>query len=176
MSNINTMELKKAVVADIKAKFEAAQSAVLVDYRGLTVEEVTNLRSECRKAGVDYVVLKNTMIELAAKEMGIEGMEAYLKGPTAVAFGMNDPASPAKILADTIKKTKKMQLKCALIENKVLDAAGAQALADLPSREVLIARIMGSLNAPVTNFVYAIEAIRKQKAGEGEGAAEAAAE
>ena len=162
----NSIELKKVVVSDIKAKIEASQSAVLVDYRGLTVAEVTALRDDCRKAGVEYVVLKNTMVDLAAKELGIEGLDSYLKGPTAVAFGMNDPVSPARILADCIKKTKKMTLKCAVLNNKVLDTKATQALAELPSKEVLIARIMGSLNAPVTNFVYAIEAIRKQKAGE----------
>ena len=159
----NNFEQKKVIVAQIKEKFESAHSAVFVDYRGLTVAEVTELRNECRKAGVEYVVLKNTMIELAAKELGIEGLDSYLKGPTAVAFGHKDPASPAKILSDFIKQT--------------LDAAGAQALADLPPKEVLIAKMMGSLNAPITNFVgvlsatlrslvYAIEAVRKQKGGE----------
>ena len=176
----NNFEQKKVIVAQIKEKFESAHSAVFVDYRGLTVAEVTELRNECRKAGVEYVVLKNTMIELAAKELGIEGLDSYLKGPTAVAFGHKDPASPAKILSDFIKKTKKMELKCAVIDKQTLDAAGAQALADLPPalrKEVLIAKMMGSLNAPITNFVgvlsatlrslvYAIEAVRKQKGGE----------
>ena len=128
----NNFEQKKVIVAQIKEKFESAHSAVFVDYRGLTVAEVTELRNECRKAGVEYVVLKNTMIELAAKELGIEGLDSYLKGPTAVAFGHKDPASPAKILSDFIKKTKKMELKCAVIDKQTLDAAGAQALADLP--------------------------------------------
>ena len=173
----NNFEQKKVIVAQIKEKFESAHSAVFVDYRGLTVAEVTELRNECRKAGVEYVVLKNTMIELAAKELGIEGLDSYLKGPTAVAFGHKDPASPAKILSDFIKKTKKMELKCAVIDKQTLDAAGAPALADLPPKEVLIAKMMGSLNAPITNFVgvlsatlrslvYAIEAVRKQKGGE----------
>ena len=173
----NNFEQKKVIVAQIKEKFESAHSAVFVDYRGLTVAEVTELRNECRKAGVEYVVLKNTMIELAAKELGIEGLDSYLKGPTAVAFDHKDPASPAKILSDFIKKTKKMELKCAVIDKQTLDAAGAQALADLPPKEVLIAKMMGSLNAPITNFVgvlsatlrslvYAIEAVRKQKGGE----------
>ena len=120
----NNFEQKKVIVAQIKEKFESAHSAVFVDYRGLTVAEVTELRNECRKAGVEYVVLKNTMIELAAKELGIEGLDSYLKGPTAVAFGHKDPASPAKILSDFIKKTKKMELKCAVIDKQTLDAAG----------------------------------------------------
>ena len=171
------IELKKTVVAEIKEKFQQAHSAVLLDYRGLTVAEVTELRNLCRAQGVEYVVLKNTMIELAVKELGITGLDEHLKGPTAVAFGHKDPASPAKILSDFIKKTKKMELKCAVIDKQTLDAAGAQALADLPPKEVLIAKMMGSLNAPITNFVgvlsatlrslvYAIEAVRKQKGGE----------
>ena len=173
----NNFEQKKVIVAQIKEKFESAHSAVFVDYRGLTVAEVTELRNECRKAGVEYVVLKNTMIELAAKELGIEGLDSYLKGPTAVAFGHKDPASPAKILSEYAKKNKKISVKCGLVDQKVIDVDGVTALAELPPKEVLIAKMMGSLNAPITNFVgvlsatlrslvYAIEAVRKQKGGE----------
>lgn len=173
----NNLELKKQVVAEIKGKFESCQSAVLVDYRGLTVAEVTELRNLCRAAGVEYQVLKNTMIELAVKQLGIEGLDEHMKGPTAVAFGINDPASPAKILLDFMKKTKKMKVKCAVVEGKVLDEAGVQALSELPPKEVLIAKMMGSMNMPITgfvgvlsailrSFVYAVEAVRKQKAGE----------
>lgn len=172
----NNLATKQAVVADIKQKFESAQGVVLIDYRGLTVAEVTELRNQCRKAGVEYVVLKNTMIELAVKELGIEGLEDHLKGPTAVAFG-GDAVAPAKVICEFIKKSKKTEIKCGLVEGKVLNAAGVQALSELPPKEVLIAKMMGSLNAPITNFVgvlsatlrslvYAIEAVRKQKAGE----------
>ncbi|MEF9895004.1 MAG: 50S ribosomal protein L10 [Clostridia bacterium] len=170
-------ENKKLVVADIKAKFEQAQSVVMLDYRGLTVAEDTELRSQCRAAGVEYAVLKNTMIELAVQQLGITGLEGYLKGPTAVAFGMKDAVAPAKVLTDYIKKTKKTQIKCGVVDGQTLDAAGVQVLSELPPKEVLIAKMMGSLNAPITNFVgvlsatlrslvYAIDAVRKQKAGE----------
>ncbi len=170
-------ELKKTVVAQIKDKFQQAHSAVFLDYRGLTVAEVTELRNQCRAQGVEYVVLKNTMIDLAVKELEITGLEEYLKGPTAVAFGMKDAVAPAKVLTDFIKKVKKTTIKCGLVDGQVLDAAGVQALSELPPKEVLIAKMMGSLNAPITNFVgvlsatlrslvYAIEAVRKQKAGE----------
>lgn len=173
----NNLEAKKVVVADIKSKMEAAQSIVLVDYRGLTVAEVTELRNQFRKAGAEYAVLKNTMVRLAAKELGIEGLDPYLNGPTAVAFGMNDPVAPAKVMTEFIKKTKKTQIKCGVVDGKVIDVAGVQALADLPPKEVLIAKLMGSLNSPISGFVgvlsatlrslvYAIEAVRKQKAGE----------
>jgi large subunit ribosomal protein L10 len=172
----NNLESKKAIVAGIREKLEKAQSVILVDYRGITVEEDTALRAAFRKEEVEYAVLKNTMVELAAKEAGIEGLDDYLKGPTAVAFGYQDPVAPARIAADFMKKSKKAAFKCGVVDKKFLDQQGVTALSELPSKEVLIAKIMGSLNAPITNFVYAIEAIRKQKAGEGEGAEAPAAE
>jgi large subunit ribosomal protein L10 len=164
----NAIEMKKAVVAEIKEKLAAAKSVVLIDYRGLTVAEVTELRNQCRKAGVEYAVLKNTMVSLAAKEVGIEGLDAFLKGPTAVAFGMEDAVAPAKVLTEFIKKTKKTEVKCGLLEGQILDAAGVEALAAIPSREVLIAKIMGSMMSAVSKFVYVVEAIRKKAAGEEE--------
>ena len=164
----NALEMKKVVVAEIKEKLVAAKSVVLIDYRGLTVAEVTELRNQCRKAGVEYAVLKNTMVNLAAKEAGIEGLESYLKGPTAVAFGMEDAVAPAKVLTEFIKKTKKTEVKCGLLDGQILDAAGVEALAAIPSREVLIAKIMGSMMSAVSKFVYVVEAIRKKAAGEEE--------
>ena len=173
----NSLELKKAVVADIREKFEKAHSVVLIDYRGLTVAEVTDLRNQCRAQGVEYVVLKNTMIRLAAQELGITGLDPHLNGPTAVAFGMKDAVAPAKVITDFIKKVKKTSVKCGVVDRTMIDAAGVQALSELPPKEVLIAKMMGSLNAPITGFVgvlsatlrslvYAVEAVRKQKAGE----------
>ena len=170
-------ELKKTVVAEIREKLGRAQSVVLIDYRGLTVEEVTDLRNQFRKAGVEYAVLKNTMLTLAARDLGIRGLEDYLKGPTAVAFGYQDPVAPAKIITEYLKKNKKISVKCGMVDRKVVDQAGVTALAELPPREVLIAKLMGSMNAPISGFVgvlsgvlrkfvYAVEAVRKQKAGE----------
>ena len=163
----NNLELKKAVVADIKDKFERAQCAVLVDYRGLTVAEDTALRTEFRKAGCEYAVLKNTMIDLAIKEMGYEGdMKPFLNGPTAVAFSYDDMVAPAKVVKGFIEKTKKLTIKCGVCDGDFLDVAGVNALAELPSKEVLIAKIMGSMMSAVSKFVYVVEAIRKQKGGE----------
>jgi large subunit ribosomal protein L10 len=170
-------ELKQQVVEEIKQKIEAAHSVVLYDYCGLTVAEVTELRTQCRNAGIDYVVYKNTLVNLAMKDLGVEGMESLLKGPTAFAFGMQDAVAPAKVLTEFVKKVKKTAIKGGLLDRQALDIAGVQALADLPPKEVLIAKMMGSLNAPITNFVgvlsatlrslvYAINAVRKQKAGE----------
>ena len=160
------LEIKKQVVAEIKEKLEQAQSVVLYDYRGLTVEQVTKLRNECRKAGVEYVVYKNNLIGLAAKEAGIEGLDDYLKGPTAVAFGTNDAVAPAKILSNFIKEVKKTEVKGGILSGNVIDVAGVENLASMPSREVLIARIMGSMMSSVSKFVYCLEAIRKKQAGE----------
>ena len=170
-------ENKKLVVAEIKEKLSCAQSLVLYDYRGLTVAEVTELRNLCRAQGVEYAVLKNTMINLAANELKIEGLESYLKGPTAVAFGMTDAVAPAKILTEYVKKIKKTEIKGGVVDGKVIDVKGVAALADLPPKEVLIAKMMGSLNAPIQNcvgvmsamlrsIVYAVDGVRKQKAGE----------
>ena len=173
----NNLAFKTSVVEGVKEKMQAAQSMVLIDYRGLTVAEVTDLRNRCRKEGVEYAVIKNTMSRKAAEELGIEGLDPMLHGPTAVAFGMTDAVAPAKILVNFIKDVKKTEIKCGVMEGKVLDVKGVEALAELPPKEVLIAKMMGSLNAPITNFVgvlsatlrslvYAIEAVRKQKAGE----------
>lgn len=160
------LELKKTVVAEIKDKFERAQTVVLVDYRGLNVAEVTDLRNQLRKAGVEYAVLKNTMINLAIEGKGLDEMKTHLEGPTAVAFGYEDMIAPAKILNDFAKKTKKITIKCGVCDGAYLDAQGVEALAALPSKETLIAKIMGSMMSSVSKFVYCVEAIRKQKAGE----------
>ena len=158
--------MKKTVVAEIKEKFEKAKTVVLVDYRGLNVAEVTDLRTQLRKAGVEYAVLKNTMINLAIEGKGIDEMKAHLEGPTAVAFGYEDAIAPAKILSDFAKKNKNLTVKCGVCDGAYLDEAGVTALASTPSREVLIARIMGSMMSSVSKFVYCVEAIRKKQAGE----------
>lgn len=162
----NNLEMKKTVVAGIKEKFEKAQTVVLVDYRGLTVAEDTELRNQLRKAGVEYAVLKNTMISRAIEGMNVDEMHASLEGPTAVAFGFEDMIAPAKILSEFAKKSKKLTIKCGVCDGAYLNADGVEALASLPSKEVLIAKIMGSMMSSVSKFVYCVEAIRKQKAGE----------
>jgi len=165
---------KAQVVAEIKGKLSGSSSSILIDYRGLTVGEVTELRKQFRESGVDYKVYKNTLTELAAKELGMDELIPFLKGPTAIAFGVNDPVAPAKILTESIKKFKKMELKAGVVEGKIIDADGVRALADLPSREELIAKMLGSMNAPITGlvtvlggtmraFVYALNAVREQK-------------
>ncbi|MCQ2437103.1 MAG: 50S ribosomal protein L10 [Clostridia bacterium] len=160
------LEIKKTVVADIKDKLDRAQTVVLVDYRGLNVEEVTDLRNQLRAKGVEYAVLKNTMINLAIEGRGWDEMKASLEGPTAVAFGYEDMIAPAKILSDFAKKSKKLTIKCGVCDGAFLNAEGVEALAALPSKEVLIARIMGSMMSSVSKSVSCVDAIRKQQAGE----------
>ena len=150
------LQQKQGIVEDIKAKFENCQSAILIDYRGLTVEEVTDLRNKFREAGVEYRVLKNTMIRRAVDALGMEGLDSVLEGPTAVAFGVEDAVAPAKIISEFIKKTNKTEIKAGVLEGKVVDVAAVNALASLPSREVLVAKVLGSMNAPITGFVTAL--------------------
>lgn len=164
MANQNIVAEKAEKVAQIKEKMAAAQSIVFVNYRGLTVEEDTNLRNQFRAAGVEYAVLKNKLVERAADQLGIdESIRKYLSGPTAVAFGVKDPVAPAKIARDFIKKAKKCELKGGVVNGKVVSDKGIEALADLPPREVLIARILGSMNAPVTGLAIALNAIREKR-------------
>jgi len=173
------LELKQQAVAEIVEKFKGAKSVVVVDYMGLTVEEVTGLRAKFRAGGVDYVVYKNTMVRRAIDELKITGFDEVLKGPSAFAFSLRDEISGAKIIKEYMDndKRKVLSIKAGYIEGQTIDVKGVEALAALPPKEVLIARMMGSLNAPITNLVgvlsatlrslvYAVDAVRKQKAGE----------
>ncbi len=153
------LQAKEAVVGDIKEKLEKAQSIVLLDYRGLTVEEVTSLRDQMRSAGVEYKVIKNTMLTRAASELGITGTEELFQGPTACAFGYTDAAAPAKILVDFIKKVKKTEIKGGMLEGKVVGIDQIKYLAELPPKEVLVAKLLGTLNAPITNFVGVLSGV-----------------
>lgn len=168
---------KEAAVSEIQEKLQRSQAVVIADYRGLNVQEVTELRKRLREAGVEYKVSKNTLTSRAAKAVSIEGLDTYLSGPTALAFGYNDPVTAAKILSTFAKDHKHLELKGGILEGKVIDFNAVKALADLPSREVLLTQVVGMMQAPLRgmatvlsgpmrNFVYALEAIRKQKAGE----------
>ena len=162
-------EAKKVVVAEISEKLKNCQSMVVVSYNAITVAEVTELRNQFRAAGVEYVVLKNTLVRRALDDMGITGLDSVLEGPSAFAFGMTDAVAPAKIVYDFINKTKedgRMTVKAGLMDGEVLDVKQVKALSELPSRDVLLARLVGSLKSSITNLVYAIEAIRKKAAGE----------
>lgn len=182
MANSKIIEMKAAQVTEIAGKLKNAESVVVFDYRGLTVAEVTDLRSQMRAAGVEYAVLKNGIVERAAKEAGIDdSFQAFLKGPSAFAFSNEDVVAPAKILKETIKKYKKCEIKGGIIEGAVSDSAAMNVLADLPSREQLIARMLGSMLSPITKLAIALDQIAQKApaaavAGEPAPAAEPAAE
>lgn len=172
MANQKNIEAKAAKAMEIQQKLADSQSVVVVDYRGYTVEEVVELRASMRKAGVEYLVLKNSIVERAAQQGNMdEAFLAYLKGPSAFAFGGEDVVAPAKIIKDFIKKTKKGEIKGGIINGVVSDAKAMDALADLPPRDVLIARVLGSIKAPISGLAIALNAI-KEKA-ESAGAATA---
>ena len=169
------IEEKSQVVAEIKEKFQQSKGVVLADYRGLTVAEVTQLRNQLRQAGVEYKVLKNTLVRRAAQEVGVEGLEAYLEGPTALAFSA-DPVAPAKVLSDFVKtnKLKTFQIKAGVVEGRVVGPEGVKDLAELPSREVLLAMVLRGMQAPLAGMAnvlqgpirkmgYALEEVRKLK-------------
>ena len=164
MPSNKILEQKKQVVQELTEKVKSAQSIVLADYRGLTVEQDTALRNALRAAGVEYRVVKNTLTSFAMKENGLEGLDPFLNGPTAMALSSTDVVAPAKVLAEFAKKFEKLELKAGVVEGKVVDVSVIQTLAELPSREVLIARVLGSLNAPITGLAVALNAIAEQKA------------
>ena len=174
MSNIRSE--KQAVVAKIKEDLTNAKGVVFADYRGITVAQDTALRRKMRQAGVEYRVVKNTLTRIAAKEAGIEGLDQHLEGLTVMAFSVSDAIVPAKLVSEFIKesKSKTYQIKAGILDGKTIDAEGVKALADLPPREVLLAKMLGSMQSPITglvnvlqgnirNLVYALEAVRKQK-------------
>ena len=174
MANIKNIEMKAQQVAEVQEKLQKAQSLVIFDYRGLTVEEVTAVRVEMRKAGVEYVVLKNGIVERACKAAGLdEQINEYLKGPSAFAFGYEDAVAPAKILKDCVKKYKKCAIKGGIINGVVSDAAAMDTLAELPPRDVLIARLLGSMMTPVSGLAIVLDQIAKKNGAGEEAAAEA---
>lgn len=143
------IQAKQALVDEIKDKIDNAQSIVFLNYSGLNVFDVTELRSKYRDANVDYKVYKNTMLRRAFNELGYEGLDDILKGPSAVAFGMEDPASAAKVSADFAKDHDSLEIKSGIVDGRVLSLEEVDALAKLPSKEVLLAQVLGGLNAPI---------------------------
>ena len=150
---------KEQLVAELASKLADAKASFLADYRGLDVEQVNNLRGELRKAGVEYQVVKNTLLKLAARNTGAACLEPHLQGPTAIAIAGDDPVAPAKVLAGFAKANDKFELKGAALDGKLLSIEDIKALAELPSREELLAKMLGSMGAPVSNFVGVLAAV-----------------
>lgn len=146
------VELKQPIVEEISANIKDAQSVVLVDYRGLTVEQDTQLRKNLREAGVTYKVYKNTFMTRAFKDTAFEGLTQYLEGPSAVAISSEDATAPARVLSEFAKTANQLEIKAGVVEGIVYDAKGIASIASIPSREVLISKLLGSLQSPITNF------------------------
>ena len=159
-------QLKEAKVLEIKEKMEKAQGIIFAKYQGLTVEEDTELRKSLREAGVEYKVYKNSLTTLAAKELGFNAIESVLEGPVSVAFGYEDPTAPARILNDFAKNHKKLELKGGIVQGEIFDNVKVEQLAKIPPREILIAQLLGSFKAPVSNFAYLLNAIKEKKESE----------
>ncbi|HHW89986.1 MAG TPA: 50S ribosomal protein L10 [Clostridiales bacterium] len=160
----NALEAKKAKVAQIKELITSAKSVVLVDYKGLTVAQDTEMRKDLRDAGVIYKVLKNTLTSRAFEELGVKGLENMLEGPTAVAFSQNDEVSAARVVRQSIEKFKKMAFKGGYMDGKVMTVEEVKALSYIPSREQLIANLLGVLTAPMRKLAIVLDQAAKQKA------------
>ena len=150
---------KEQVVAEFAAKLKAAPAAFLTDYRGLTVEQADDLRNKLRETGVEYSVVKNTLLRLASQGTDMECLSEHLSGPTSVTITGDDPVAPAKVLADFAKANEVFEIKCGVLNGVLLSVAEINALAALPSRDELLAKMLSSINAPVSNFVGVLAAI-----------------
>ena len=158
MPNERVLETKQAYVEELAAKMRSASAGVLVDSKGVNVAQDTKLRRDLREAGVEYTIIKNTMLRFAAHKIGFEELEQHLSGMSALAVSPNDPVVAAKILSEFAAKNNKMEIKAGFVDGKIISAEEVSDLAKLPSREELIARALGGLNAPISGFVGVLSA------------------
>jgi large subunit ribosomal protein L10 len=158
------MKAKEQIVSEYVEKVGKAKSFVLIDYRGLTVAEDTAMRNELRKNNVEYKVIKNRLVLRALKESGIEGFDALLEGPTALAISYEDAVAPSKIIVDSVKKTNnKISVKGGVVEGKTLDVEGIKKVASIPSKPVLVAQLLGMLQTPIRGLAVALSEIAKKQ-------------
>lgn len=162
------IELKQPIVEEIKANLDGAQSAVIVDYRGLTVEQDTRLRKEMREAGVIYKVYKNTMVRFAIEGTEFEALKDDLEGPNAIAISKDDATAPARILAKFAKEAEALEIKCGIVEGTYYDQAGIKTISSIPSREELLSKLLGSMQAPIANFARVLKQIAEKDGGAAE--------
>lgn len=148
----SVLNAKKQIVEEIKDNIENSQAVVLVDYRGLNVAELTELREKYREAGVEYKVYKNTLMRFAFKDAGLEDFNEYLTGPNALAFGFEDPVEVAKITSNFSKEHEELEIKAGILDGEIVDTAGVNQLASLPSREELLGQLVRGLNSPIQGF------------------------
>ena len=163
------VELKQPIIEEISASIKDAQSVVVVDYRGLTVAEDTQLRKELREAGVTYKVYKNTMMNFAFKDTDCEPLSKHLEGPNAIAISKDDATAPARIISKYAKKAPTLKMIAGVVEGNYYDEKGVAALANVPSREELLGKLLGSIQSPITNLARVLNQIAESKT---EGAAE----
>lgn len=156
------VELKQPIVDEISASINGAQGVVLVDYRGLTVEQDTQLRKQLREAGVVYKVYKNTLVKRAIAGTEFESMSEFLEGPTAIAISKDDATAPARILANFAKTAEALELKCGVVEGTFYDAKGIAVIASIPSRDELISKFLGSIQSPIANFARVLKQIAEK--------------
>ena len=177
MPNAKVLSEKQAIVAALSETLKEAASGVLVDYKGITVAEDTALRAELRQNNVEYAVVKNTLTRFAAKEVGFEALDPVLNGTTALAISMDDSIAPARVISEFIKKNPKVpfEIKAGFVDGQVVDVETIKQLGELPGKDVLVAMVLGTMNAPIAALARAIKAIAEQQgAPAGEAAEEAA--
>ena len=172
MPSAKILEQKKQLVENLAEKMKAAKSGVIVDYCGITVEKDTALRAELRKAGVDYTVVKNTYIKKAADIAGISGFEPYLEGMTAFALSTEDPLAPAKVLCKFADENETFNVKVGMMDGAIMSAEEVNALAKIPSKEILIGKILGSIQSSLYGLAYVLQAKIDKEGGAPEAAAE----
>ena len=173
MPSEKILESKKAMVAQLKERLEGAQAGVLADYRGLSVAQDTELRNKLREAGVEYTVLKNSIINFAIRETELESLNSVLEGPTALATSKDDVVSPAKVLVDFAKENEALEIKGGFVEGKVISIDEVKVYAAIPSKEVLISKMLGSLQSPISALARTLQAIVDKEATPGKAAAKA---
>ena len=161
--SVEAKQAKQVIIDEIKEKLDGAQSAVVIDYMGITVEQADLMRKKLREANVDYTVYKNTLIKRAIEGTEFAGLADVLEGPSALAISKEDATAPARVLNEVIKDFKKMEFKAGVVEGNFMDKDAIQAVADIPSRDVLIAKFMGSIQSPVGKFVRTLQAIADAK-------------
>ena len=153
---------KERIVGEVIEDLKKAKTAIITDYRGLNVEQITDLRRALRSENVKYVVAKNTLVSRAARELGYEALEVYLKGPTAIAYGFDDPVAPARVLAKYAREYDSLKLKGGLLEGELIDPDHIKSLAALPTREVLLAQVAGAFASPMAGFAGAAKALLRK--------------
>ncbi|MCL1913593.1 MAG: 50S ribosomal protein L10 [Eubacteriaceae bacterium] len=163
MASPKILESKKLIVAEITEKMREAKAFVIVDYKGINVEQVSELRTSARNAGITYKIYKNTFMRFAARELGYDGLVEHLEGPSAIVFS-DDEVAPAKLVSDFVREHRLpfLAFKVGIVDGNLTTAEDLAKLAQLPSKEALLAKAIGSINAPIAKFVYLIDAIRKQ--------------